>query len=100
MAASSVGVRRESRSRSLPLQETVQEQQVGLAQALSSYRFDRVRRISWVPLRAEPLSTPTPPQVCGAPAVKSYGPSKPNALGSHLPRAQTPRPGSLLWAKL
>ena len=73
----------------LPLQETLQYQQVGLAQApMRSLLFQ-------LGPRAHETCVPSEngicfPQSCDSPVIKPCWPSKPNALGSHPPDARPP----------
>lgn len=59
MAATRVSVPSMSHTRSLPLQETLQDQQVGLAQALNKLLpLPCVHGVLYVPLRMESLFAP------------------------------------------
>lgn len=89
MSATSVNVSRVSCSCSLPLQEILQDQQVGLVQAPIKLLLSHCILVCmWFcvpPLRVKCLF----PHFCGPPAIKYCWPSKPNALGACLPGVRT-----------
>lgn len=76
MSASSIYDPRESRRRPLPPEETLQDPQVGRAQAAVQSCRCHARELACALRSGVSSSTPS----CGAPAMEPHRPSQPNAL--------------------